>query len=155
MTKRKWDCEKMECCRDVITRLFIIIWGKHDCILFMCTLDHLPRVPFCVQSRTWIIIKSIILNPLSILYAILQHLPWTSHRCCRLLTLKYRYDPLVLCQYMNIEDVETMRIRMMLIFTWSWSNLFLKLSKGNEKLSRGKLDFEQFSYFENGNFRHN
>ena len=55
---------------------------------------------------------------------------------------------------MNIEDFEIMRISMMLISTRSWSNLFKKIFRKGKKLSRGNLDFEKFSYFENTNFRH-
>ncbi len=34
-------------------------------------------------------------------------------------------------KYMNIEDVEIMRVRKMVICTWSWSNLFIKTRYGN------------------------
>ncbi len=44
---------------------------------------------------------------------------------------------------MNIEDFELMRISMM-----------LKSVEREKQISRGNLDFERFSYFENTDFRH-
>ncbi len=50
-------------------------------------------------------------------------------------------------------NIKIMRITIiMFISTWSWSNLSKKKSVEREKkISRGNLDFEKFSYFENTN----